>query len=67
LLPGNGVTWKEDSVLGLGIMTTQPEFVEQLFEAALALAPGERRAFLDGACHHDLELMRTVESCWPRM
>src|ERR1700679_1428508 len=42
-------------------MTTQPEFVEQLFEAALALKPDERGAFLDGACNHDPELRRTVE------
>jgi serine/threonine protein kinase len=41
-------------------MTTQPEWVEQLFEAALALAPGERGAFLDRTCH-DPELRRTVE------
>ncbi len=31
-------------------MATQPEFVEQLFEAALALEPNEREAFLDHAC-----------------
>ena len=42
-------------------MTTQPELVEQLFEAALALEPGERGAFLDQACCHDPELRRTVE------
>ena len=42
-------------------MTIQPEFVEQLFEAALALEPDERRAFLDRACNHDPELRRTVE------
>src|ERR1700722_19175349 len=42
-------------------MTTQPELVEQLFEAALALEPGERAAFLDQACRHDPELRRTVE------
>ncbi len=42
-------------------MTTQPELVEQLFEAALALEPGERGAFLDRACSHDPELRRTVE------
>jgi eukaryotic-like serine/threonine-protein kinase len=42
-------------------MTTQPELVEQLFEAALALAPGERGAFLDQACSPDPELRRTVE------
>jgi eukaryotic-like serine/threonine-protein kinase len=42
-------------------MTAQPELVEQLFEAALALEPGERGAFLDRACSHDPELRRTVE------
>ena len=42
-------------------MTTQPELVERLFEAALALEPGERGAFLEGACSHDPELRRTVE------
>jgi serine/threonine protein kinase len=35
--------------------------VEQLFEAALALEPGERGAFLDRVCSHDPELRRTVE------
>src|ERR1700689_88348 len=42
-------------------MSTQPNFVEQLFEAALALRPDERGAFLDRACNHDPELRRTVE------
>ena len=42
-------------------MATQPEFVEQLFEAALALEPAEREAYLDQACSHDPELRRTVE------
>jgi serine/threonine protein kinase len=42
-------------------MTTQPELVEQLFEAALTLEPGKRGAFLDQACRHDPELRRTVE------
>ncbi len=42
-------------------MATQPEFVEQLFEAALALEPAERKAYLDEACSHDPELRRTVE------
>ena len=42
-------------------MTTQPEFVEQLFEAALALEPDERGAFLERACNHDPELRRTIE------
>jgi serine/threonine protein kinase len=42
-------------------MTTQPELVEQLFEGALALEPGERGAFLDRACSNDPELRRTIE------
>ena len=42
-------------------MAIQPEIVEQLFEAALALKPAEREAFLDQACSHDPELRRTVE------
>ncbi len=42
-------------------MATQPEFVEQLFEAALAIKPAERGAFLDRACSRDPELRRTVE------
>ena len=42
-------------------MATQPEFVEQLFEVALALEPAQREAFLDQACSHDLKLRRTVE------
>jgi eukaryotic-like serine/threonine-protein kinase len=45
----------------MGIMATQPEFVEQLFEVALALEPAERQAYLDQACSHDPELRRTVE------
>ncbi len=42
-------------------MATQPEIVEQLFEAALALKPTEREAFLDQACSHDPQLRLTVE------
>ncbi|HET6220302.1 MAG TPA: protein kinase [Acidobacteriaceae bacterium] len=42
-------------------MATQPELVEQLFEAALALQPEERDAFLDQVCSHDPELRCTVE------
>jgi eukaryotic-like serine/threonine-protein kinase len=42
-------------------MAGQPEFVEQLFESALALEPGQRAAFLDQVCSHDPELRRTVE------
>jgi tetratricopeptide (TPR) repeat protein len=42
-------------------MATQPEFVEQLFESALALKPAEREAFLEQACSHNPELRRTVE------
>ena len=43
-------------------MATQPELVEQLFEAALALKPEEREAFLEHGCGHDEELRRTVEA-----
>ena len=42
-------------------MATQPEFVEQLFEVALALEPAERQAYLDQACGQDPELRRTLE------
>jgi eukaryotic-like serine/threonine-protein kinase len=42
-------------------MSIQPEIVEQLFEAALALKPTEREAFLDQACSHDPQLRLTVE------
>jgi eukaryotic-like serine/threonine-protein kinase len=42
-------------------MAIQPESVEQLFEAALALKPTEREAFLVQACGDDTELKRTVE------
>jgi eukaryotic-like serine/threonine-protein kinase len=42
-------------------MASQPELVEQLFEAALALKPEEREAFLKQACEHDEELRQTVE------
>ena len=42
-------------------MASQPELVEQLFEAALALKPADREAFLDQVCSHDPELRRTVE------
>jgi eukaryotic-like serine/threonine-protein kinase len=42
-------------------MATHPEFVEQLFEAALALKPAEREAFLDQACSHEPALRRTIE------
>jgi hypothetical protein len=42
-------------------MASQPEFVEQLFEAALAHEPAEREAFLEEACGNDLELRRTLK------
>jgi eukaryotic-like serine/threonine-protein kinase len=41
-------------------MAGQSEFVEQLFEAALAREPAERAVFLERACS-DPELRRTVE------
>jgi serine/threonine protein kinase/Tfp pilus assembly protein PilF len=43
-------------------MATQIELVEQLFEAALALQPEEREAFLQQACGHGEELQQTVEA-----
>ncbi len=43
-------------------MATQPEFVEQLFEAALALRREEREAFLEQACGQDEKLRQTVEA-----
>jgi len=43
-------------------MATQPELVEQLFEAALALKPEERKAFLEQECGQDGELRHTVEA-----
>jgi eukaryotic-like serine/threonine-protein kinase len=42
-------------------MVNQPELVEQLFEAVLALSPSERGDFLDQRCGRDRELRRTVE------
>jgi serine/threonine protein kinase/tetratricopeptide (TPR) repeat protein len=42
-------------------MAGQSQFVEQLFEAALAREPAERAAFLDQACAGDPELRRTIE------
>jgi hypothetical protein len=42
-------------------MTTQRELVEQMFEAALAVRPDEREAFLDKVCGDDLEQRRGVE------
>jgi serine/threonine protein kinase len=35
--------------------------VEELFHAAIARPPQERKAFLDGACGHDTELRRCLE------
>ena len=42
-------------------MAIQPQVVEQLFEAALALEPAQRQAWLDQVCNHDPKLRRTVE------
>ena len=36
--------------------------VEELFAGALALPPGDRGEFLNGACSDDLELRRELES-----
>jgi serine/threonine protein kinase len=43
-------------------MASQRDLVEQLFEAALALKPMERDAFLDEECRTDPELRRMVEA-----
>jgi eukaryotic-like serine/threonine-protein kinase len=42
-------------------MANQPQLVAELFEAVLALKPGEREAFLDRACSHDSALRQTIE------
>jgi tetratricopeptide (TPR) repeat protein len=42
-------------------MASQRELVEQLFEAALSLAPMERDAFLEEKCSSNLQLKRIVE------
>ncbi len=42
-------------------MAIQPQVVEQLFEAALALEPDRREALLDQVGSHDPKLRRTVE------
>jgi eukaryotic-like serine/threonine-protein kinase len=42
-------------------MASQRELVGQLFEAALALKPADRDAFLDKECSSDPELRRVVE------
>src|SRR5271168_2234670 len=42
-------------------MVSPSEFVEQLFEAALAREPAERAVWLDAACDDDSQLKRTVE------
>ena len=43
-------------------MTSQRDLVEQLFEAALALKPTERDAFLERECRSDPELKQVVEA-----
>ena len=44
------------------MMADQPEFVAELFEAALALNPSEREGFLDQACGQNSALRQTVEN-----
>jgi eukaryotic-like serine/threonine-protein kinase len=43
-------------------MAGQPESVGELFEAALALKPSERKDFLDQSCGQDSALRETVEN-----
>jgi eukaryotic-like serine/threonine-protein kinase len=43
-------------------MADQQELVEQLFDAALAIKPGDRSAFLDKVCGENLDLKRSIES-----
>jgi serine/threonine protein kinase len=43
-------------------MADQQELIEQLFDAALAMDPAERRAYLDRVCGDNLELRRSVDS-----
>jgi eukaryotic-like serine/threonine-protein kinase len=54
-------SFKISALRGLGNMASQPEIVEHLFEAALALKPTEREAFLGQVCGDDAELRRKVE------
>jgi eukaryotic-like serine/threonine-protein kinase len=43
-------------------MAGQPESVAELFEAALALKPSEREAFLDQTCGRDSALRQNIEN-----
>ena len=47
--------------LRTGMMANQEQSAEDLFEAALELAPERRSAFLDAACSNTPELRRMVE------
>src|SRR5437868_5894168 len=42
-------------------MADQQQLIEQLFDAALAIKPGDRRAFLEKVCGGNLELRRSLE------
>lgn len=42
-------------------MADQQQLVEQLFDAALAIKPGDRHAFLEKVCGGNLELRRSIE------
>src|ERR1700750_2971418 len=48
-------------ICGAGIMADQQHSVEQLFDAALAIKPADRHAFLEKVCGADLELRRSIE------
>jgi hypothetical protein len=43
-------------------MASQRDLAEQLFEAALAIPPAERSAFLDWECSGDPDLKQEVEA-----
>src|SRR5258705_4098058 len=48
-------------ICGAGIMADQQQLVEQLFDAALAIKPADRHAFLEKVCGADLDLRRSIE------
>jgi serine/threonine protein kinase/tetratricopeptide (TPR) repeat protein len=56
-----GVSYLQLMTYRISVMASHSEFVEQIFEAALACEPAERAAFLEAACRYNPELKRTVE------